>query len=141
MLVAGAASGLGLYHERLGVPCDELRLSTPTSQRRGHEVGGNWFAPARVAVPTAAGPRRPHFEVVADRLTHARVEPALRFAADTGVDDQSPPRASAHSGVAARKRAPSTSSQPRSPASAGRVASAVLASRPVIRSGLGWVAR
>ncbi len=80
LLVAGAASGLGLYHERLGFPCDELRLSTPTTQRRGRDVGGNWFAPARVAVPTAAGPLGPHFDVVADRLTRARVEPALRFA-------------------------------------------------------------
>ena len=80
LLVAGAAAGLGRYHERLGVPCDELRLSTPTSQRRGHDAGGNWFAPARVAVPTAAGPPGSHFEVVADRLTRARVEPALRYA-------------------------------------------------------------
>jgi diacylglycerol O-acyltransferase len=80
LLVAGAASGLGLYHERLGVPCDELRLATPTSQRRGHDVGGNWFAPARVAVPTAAEPVGPHFDIVADRLSRARVEPALQFA-------------------------------------------------------------
>jgi len=80
LLVAGAASGLGLYHERLGSPCDELRLATPTSQRRGPDVGGNWFAPARIAVPTAAGPQGPHFEVVADRLTRARIEPALRLA-------------------------------------------------------------
>ncbi|MDZ4827642.1 MAG: wax ester/triacylglycerol synthase family O-acyltransferase [Actinomycetota bacterium] len=80
LLVAAAASGLGLYHERLGVPCDELRLSTPTSQRRGHDVGGNWFAPARVSVPTTAGPDALHFETVADRLTRARMEPALRFA-------------------------------------------------------------
>jgi len=29
LLVAGAASGLGLYHERLGVPCQELRLPRP----------------------------------------------------------------------------------------------------------------
>ena len=80
LLVAGAASGLGLYHERLGFACDELRLSTPTSQRRGHDVGGNWFAPVRVAVPTAAGPVGPHFEIVADRLNRARAEPALQFA-------------------------------------------------------------
>jgi diacylglycerol O-acyltransferase / wax synthase len=80
VLVAGAASGLGLYHERLGFPCDELRLATPTSQRRGHDVGGNWFAPARVAVPTAAGPRGPHFEIITDRLNNARAEPAIRFA-------------------------------------------------------------
>jgi diacylglycerol O-acyltransferase / wax synthase len=79
LLVAGAAAGLGLYHESLGFPCDELRLASPTSQRRGHDVG-NWFAPARVAVPTAAGRERRYVEIVADRLTKARVEPALRFA-------------------------------------------------------------
>jgi diacylglycerol O-acyltransferase / wax synthase len=81
LLVAGAASGLGLFHERLGYPCEELRLATPTSQRRGHDVGGNWFVPARVAVPTAAGPLGPHFEIIADRLNNARGEPAIRFAA------------------------------------------------------------
>jgi WS/DGAT/MGAT family acyltransferase len=80
LLVAGAAAGLGLYHERLGVPCEELRLSTPTTQRRGRDVGGNWFAPVRVSVPTADSPLGPQFDIVADRLNHARVEPALRFA-------------------------------------------------------------
>jgi diacylglycerol O-acyltransferase / wax synthase len=80
LLVAGAASGLGLYHERLGSACDELRLATPTSQRRGNDVGGNWFTPVRVAVPTAADPVESHFEIVADRLTRARAEPALPFA-------------------------------------------------------------
>jgi WS/DGAT/MGAT family acyltransferase len=79
LLVAGAAAGLGLYHERLGHPCEELRLGTPTSQRRGRSMG-NWFTPARVAVPTAAAGPGSHFEIVADRLTNARVEPALRFA-------------------------------------------------------------
>jgi diacylglycerol O-acyltransferase len=80
LLVAGAASGLGLYHERLGYACDELRVSTPISQRRGNDAGGNGFAPARVAVPTTAGPIGSHFEIVAERLTQARAEPALRFA-------------------------------------------------------------
>jgi WS/DGAT/MGAT family acyltransferase len=79
LLVAGAAAGLGMYHERLGFPCDELRLASPTSQRRGHDVG-NWFAPARVTVPTAARPPRAHFDVVADQLARARDEPALRLA-------------------------------------------------------------
>ena len=79
LLVAGATAGLGLYHERLGHPCEELRLGTPTSQRRGNDVG-NWFAPARVTVPTAAVPGASHFEMVADRLAGAREEPALRFA-------------------------------------------------------------
>jgi hypothetical protein len=79
LFVAGAAAGLGLYHERLGFPCDELRLATPTTQRRGHDVG-NWFVPARVAVPTGAANPGPHFEIVAERLAQARVEPALRYA-------------------------------------------------------------
>jgi len=60
LLVAGAAAGLGLYHERLGHTCEELRLATPTSQRRGADVG-NWFAPARVCVPTAAVAPSTHF--------------------------------------------------------------------------------
>jgi WS/DGAT/MGAT family acyltransferase len=79
LLVAGAAAGLGRYHDRLGRPCAELRLGTPTRLRRGQDVG-NWFAPARVAVPTAAPGPASHFELVARRLAEARVDPALRFA-------------------------------------------------------------
>jgi WS/DGAT/MGAT family acyltransferase len=78
LLVAGAAAGLGLYHERLGHSCEELRLGTPTSQHRGHDAG-NWFAPARVSVPTAAVAPSTHVGVVADHLTDARREPALKF--------------------------------------------------------------
>jgi len=80
LLVTGAASGLGLYHERLGSPCEELRLSSPTTQRKTSEEGGNWFAPSRVTVPTDAGLPKPHFDAVAERLNQARVEPALRLA-------------------------------------------------------------
>jgi diacylglycerol O-acyltransferase / wax synthase len=80
LLVAGAASALGLYHERLGSPCEELRLSSPTTQRNSSEEGGNWFAPSRVTVPTDAEFPGPHFDAVAERLTRTRVEPALRFA-------------------------------------------------------------
>ncbi len=81
LLVAGAASGLGLYHERLGVPCAELRVASPTVQRRGHQPAGNGFTPTRATVPTENSPAGTSFDVVAERLTHARVEPALRFAA------------------------------------------------------------
>jgi diacylglycerol O-acyltransferase len=80
LLVAGAASGLGLYHARLGSPCEELRLSSPTTQHHGSDEGGNWFAPLRVTVPTVADFPGPHFDAVAERLTQARVEPALRLA-------------------------------------------------------------
>jgi len=79
LLVAAAASGLGLYHERMGQPCSELRLATPAVHGRSHEVGGNWFVPARVEVPTGAAHPGPLFGMVAERLAQARSEPALRL--------------------------------------------------------------
>ncbi len=86
VLVAGAAYGFGLYHDRLGYPCDELRVAVPTTQRRGSRIGsssdagGNAFIPARVTVPTTAGSTGAHFDMVAERLNSARTEPAIRFA-------------------------------------------------------------
>jgi WS/DGAT/MGAT family acyltransferase len=79
LLVAAAARGLGLYHERMGQPSAHLRLATPAGQGRGHEVGGNWFAPARVEVPTGSGHPGPQFGMVAERLAQARGEPAMRL--------------------------------------------------------------
>ncbi len=80
LLVAAAAAGLGRYHEQVGAPTTELRLATPTVQGRSEEFGGNWFAPARVEVPTAAGRPGPQFGIVTERLAQARREPALRVA-------------------------------------------------------------
>jgi hypothetical protein len=80
LLVAAAAAGLGRYHARLGTPAAELRLVTPTAQRRSDGLGGNWFAPARLEVPTAVGRPGPQFGIVAERLAQARREPALRVA-------------------------------------------------------------
>ena len=80
LLVAATAAGLGRYHEQLGQPTPELRLATPTSQRRDHEAGGNWFAPARLEVPTSIGRPGPQFGVVVERLAQARREPALHVA-------------------------------------------------------------
>jgi hypothetical protein len=77
LLVAAAASGIGLYLERLGRPTTELRLATPASLRHSSEVGGNWFAPIRIEVPTSVGHPGPQFGVVAERLARARSEPAL----------------------------------------------------------------
>jgi WS/DGAT/MGAT family acyltransferase len=77
LLVAAAASGLGLYLDRHGSPSPELRLATPASLRHSSEVGGNWFAPIRIEVPTAVGHPGPQFGVVAERLARARSEPAL----------------------------------------------------------------
>ena len=70
----------GRYHEEHGEPSPDLRLATPTSQRRDHEAGGNWFAPARLEVPTSLGRPGPQFGVIAERLAQARREPALRIA-------------------------------------------------------------
>jgi len=80
LLVAAAAAGIGLYNERLGEPCAELRLATPASTRGSDDAGGNWFAPTRLSVPTAIGRPGPQFGVVAERLNRARNEPALRVA-------------------------------------------------------------
>jgi diacylglycerol O-acyltransferase len=78
LLVAVAASALGLYHERMGKPADELRLATPAVHGRTAEVGGNWFVPARVEVPVDSAHPGPLFGMVAERLAQARQEPALR---------------------------------------------------------------
>jgi diacylglycerol O-acyltransferase len=78
LLVAAAASGLGLYLERHGQTCPELRLATPTSFRQQRDEGGNWFAPLRIEVPTALGHSGPQFGEVGERLARARTEPALR---------------------------------------------------------------
>jgi len=80
LLVAAAAAGIGMYHERRGEPCAELRLATPASTRGSDDAGGNWFAPTRLSVPTAIGRPGPQFGVVAERLNRARNEPALRVA-------------------------------------------------------------
>lgn len=77
LLVAAAAAGLGRYQERLGQPCPELRLVTPTSLRHGGDVGGNWPAPIRVTVPTATDHPGPQFGVVAERLAQGRSEAAI----------------------------------------------------------------
>ena len=80
LLVAAAANGLGRYHDKLGQPTTELRLATPTSRRGEHETGGNWFAPARLEVPTSVARPGPQFGVVVERLAQARREPALQVA-------------------------------------------------------------
>ncbi len=80
LLVAAAAAGIGLYHERLGEHVAELRLATPASTHDSDDAGGNWFAPTRLSVPTAIGRPGPQFGVVAERLNQARKEPALRVA-------------------------------------------------------------
>ena len=141
LLVAAAAAGLGRYHEQLGQPSPELRLATPTSQRRDHEAGGNWFAPARLEVPTAVGRPGPQFGVVVERLAQARREPALRGRVDAGRDartsaDAAAPAGAARPGRLRRLRRDRASRSPRAPSHL-RVAR----SRRATRSARGWAAR
>ncbi len=81
LLVAAAASGIGMYLERQAGPCPTLRLATPTSSRHSSEFAGNWFAPLRAEVPTSDSHPAPMFGVVAERLAQARKEPVLRLTA------------------------------------------------------------
>jgi WS/DGAT/MGAT family acyltransferase len=80
LLVAGVAGALGLYHERMGSPCAELRLSMPVSVRSGTGAGGNWFVPTRLEVPTQPKDPGPRFWVTRDRLARARTEATIRRA-------------------------------------------------------------
>ena len=52
LFVAGVTGGLRAYHERLGAPCDTLRMAIPLRIRAGTgPLGGNYFVPAPVVVP------------------------------------------------------------------------------------------
>jgi WS/DGAT/MGAT family acyltransferase len=75
LLVAGAAMGLGLYHQRLGITCPELRLASPARWRSGS--GGGSVVPTRVEIPVSNGHPGPLFGVIAERLARSRREPAL----------------------------------------------------------------
>jgi WS/DGAT/MGAT family acyltransferase len=89
VFVAGVTGGLLAYHERMGAPCDALRMAIPVSLRGNagpggavavSPVGGNRFAPARVIVPL--GPKDPAKRVKAVSRTLAQVaaEPGLTMA-------------------------------------------------------------
>jgi diacylglycerol O-acyltransferase / wax synthase len=77
VFVTAVAGGLGRYHERMGEPCDELRMAMAVSLRTPGGDAGNSFAPSRVLVPV--GPKDPvaRFARIAERLAVVRQEPAL----------------------------------------------------------------
>src|SRR5207245_2886459 len=79
VLVTAAAGALGLYHERSGEPCPQVRIALPAATHRDDEVGGNWFAPTRVEIPTSVDHPGRQFGIVTERLAQARHEPALRL--------------------------------------------------------------
>ena len=106
VFVAGVTGALLAYHERMGAPCDALRMAIPVSLRSAAgpagapggsgvspgqvrrepphtavtPVGGNRFAPARVVVPL--GPKDPAKRVTSAGRTLANLaaEPGLTMA-------------------------------------------------------------
>ena len=89
VFVAGVTGALLAYHERMGAPCDALRMAIPVSLRGSAgpggpvpvaAVGGNRFAPARVVVPL--GPKDPaeRVEAVGRTLEKVAAEPGLTMA-------------------------------------------------------------
>ena len=78
VFVTAVTGALGSYHDRMGSPCDELRMAMPVSLRGGDEdVAGNFFAPARLLVPTRPKEAPARFEAVHERLTGVRDDPGL----------------------------------------------------------------
>jgi diacylglycerol O-acyltransferase len=93
VFVAGVTGAMFAYHERMGSPCDELRVLVPVSLRGGTgPVGGNHFAPARTRVPL--GPKDPAQRLVgvSQVLQRLTAEPGISLAdALAGVISLLPP--------------------------------------------------
>lgn len=77
--VTGVTGALGMYHDRMGAPCEVLRMAMPVNLRGDDdlEMGGNNFAPSRLLVPIAPKDPEERFALVRDRLREVRDEPAL----------------------------------------------------------------
>jgi hypothetical protein len=78
--VTGVAGALGLYHERMGAPCPELRMAMPISTRGDDEESANSFTPSRVLVPIQPKDPAARFRLVHDRLAELLSEPAIAAA-------------------------------------------------------------
>jgi diacylglycerol O-acyltransferase len=78
LYVTGVAGALGLYHQRLGAPVQELRMAMPVNVREGTNTSpGNAFVPTRVLVPVIPKDPAERFAAVRERLTGLRHEPAI----------------------------------------------------------------
>jgi diacylglycerol O-acyltransferase len=80
VFVTGVAGAMGLYHERMGVPCGELRMAMPISTRGEGEESANSFTPSRVIVPVEPKDPVARFDIVRERLASTRSEPAVTAA-------------------------------------------------------------
>lgn len=91
--VTGIAGALGLYHQHLGAPVDELRMAMPVNIREGTNTSpGNAFVPTRVLVPVIPKDPVERFAAVRSRLAGLRHEPALGAAGGlSGIMTALPP--------------------------------------------------
>jgi diacylglycerol O-acyltransferase / wax synthase len=80
VFVTGVTGALGLYHDRLGRPVEDLRMAMAVSTRSGDSADGNQFVPTRVIVPITPKEPAARFTQVHDRITNLRHEPALSAA-------------------------------------------------------------
>jgi diacylglycerol O-acyltransferase len=81
VFVTGVAGALGLYHDRLGIPVDNLRMAMAVSTRSNDDSSaGNQFVPTRVVVPITPKEPAGRFSRVQDKITNVRHEPALAAA-------------------------------------------------------------
>jgi WS/DGAT/MGAT family acyltransferase len=81
VFVTGVAGGLGLYHDRLGQPVEQLRMAMAVSTREGHgDAAGNHFGPTRVTMPGVPKEPGERFGRVLTKITDVRHEPALEAA-------------------------------------------------------------
>ncbi|MGH8999585.1 MAG: wax ester/triacylglycerol synthase domain-containing protein [Acidimicrobiia bacterium] len=81
IFVAGVTGALLDYHQRMGAPCEALRMATAISLRTGTgPTGGNHFAPARGVMPI--GPKDPAARLAATRrrLAALAAEPGISLA-------------------------------------------------------------
>lgn len=77
-LLVGVTGGLARYHERLGAPVTELRVTMPVSIRRPDDpAGGNRITLQRFTVPVGVGATVDRLRAVGARCRAARSERSL----------------------------------------------------------------
>ena len=76
--LAGLLGGYRRYHEAMGSPIEVMPLTIPVAVPRPSDtVGGNAFAPARLAGPVGVVDPGERMRIVRERSVAARAEPAL----------------------------------------------------------------
>lgn len=77
LFVTAVAGALGAYHDRMGAPCESLRMGMAVNVREHGDRAPNRFGPVRVVVPTVPKDPVARFDLVRARLATTRHEPAL----------------------------------------------------------------